>query len=689
MTYHRKFLFGLLVLGLLAACTQTPQQQLSEKVKEKIKHATVHVQTDIVNNRGGSGFFVASDKIVTNIHVLAGKPEIFVSVVGPETTYHIEGVVGFDPEHDLVILQVKPEGTPLRLGRGKINDQIFAAGYPAVKQKVTKTNNSNLRRYKQEYKGDAAGTIHKIWNEGKQLKVVSNSEDSGLSPLTSGNSGGPVVNLKGEVVGIAVTGKKEDSKTPTLGGAASTLVLKELMDKSKSVEPMSLSNWGNKPCVRAYVSYTHGENKMAEAESKKEAAVQKRLYSEASEYFDKASKLCPNYAAAHFRLGKAKLFLSEFKAAIDAFAKVIELIPDHDKAHLYIGMAWYELGKETDGQNAEKHYEEAIHAFDITVSLNNENTTSYQNKNVAKLVSQLKAALYYLRATAKFHLGELKVKERNKEKAQSLYSEVLDDFTEGIELDPDSANIFRLVPENTYGYYIQGGVELILGQSKAKQQNVEEARQHYNKGFSNFSEATKLNPDDADVYYDKVINALKPDNADTYQMRGLMKFLRGQSKTNQGEAAGARLHYQGAIKDYQEAIKRYRKAVKQDSEYIVSAYSNLGYTKYLLGKSFESEGGQENMKHAQNLYEEAIVHSNEAIQQDPKHPNSYYTQGLARSALGNYKKAIEAFDNVIEFKDNYAKAYYDRGRAKQALEQHEAAKADFEKAKELDPNVGK
>ena len=109
---------------------------------------------------GGSGFFVTSDKIVTNIHVLAGKPDFFVSGIDPKTTYQIEGVVGFDPEHDLVMLQVKSEGTPLRLSKGRIGDQIFVAGYP-----VYRDEQNQLKRG--EYKDDRSGTIHNIWNEGK------------------------------------------------------------------------------------------------------------------------------------------------------------------------------------------------------------------------------------------------------------------------------------------------------------------------------------------------------------------------------------------------------------------------------------------------------------------------------------------------------------------------------------------
>ena len=64
MTYNRKFLFGLLVLGFLLSCRQTPQQ--------RAENGTVLIvvgNTD--SNVGfGSGFFVERDKIATNIHLV-------------------------------------------------------------------------------------------------------------------------------------------------------------------------------------------------------------------------------------------------------------------------------------------------------------------------------------------------------------------------------------------------------------------------------------------------------------------------------------------------------------------------------------------------------------------------------------------------------------------------------------------
>ena len=295
-------------------------------------------------------------------------------------------------------------------------------------------------------------------------------------------------------------------------------------------------------------------------------------------------------------------------AVSDCSTAINKQSPDYpiflEKAYLYRALTKIRLGElKTDKEKAITLYNEAIN--DLTKAIRTD------------LSDELNAGLYLHRVEAYLRLGDLKATRGNTEKAQSLYSEILDDFAKAIKLDPDSAHDFKLTPHTAYNYYIQGGLELILGQSKVGQGDVEKARKFYGAATSTFNEAEKLDLDDRDVYYDKAINVLKPDDADTYQMRGVLKTLRGQSKTNGGGVAEARLNYKEAIRDYQEAIKRYGKTVEENSKYIVSTYTNMGYTKRLLGKSLESDPEQENMKYARSLYKEAEADYEKAKELDP------------------------------------------------------------------------
>ncbi len=695
MKQNSIFLLILLVLGILQSCTQSPQQ-----ITEKVRKATVGLVDD--NFGTGSGFFIAPDMIVTNIHVVAGDRD--VSVFGKDSkgtvVYNIEKVIGSDPAHDLVILQVsgKQKGTPLSLSNCQIGEPIFVAGHPkGGKYKIS------------------GGILHS--NSDTNIRL-----DAKLYP---GNSGGPVLNLKGEVVGIAIGG---DGANATLFNAIPSQILKALMSKSKSGQGHSWEEWQKEDSIHAYVYYRLGIKK--DKDSKYDKAIGD--YTKAVELYRNFADAYKNRGVARHRLGNSNRKNGNIEKARSLYEEAIEdLNKSLDGAYAFYLLAKVksDLGKlETNGKDrkvekAQKHFQDAVSDYSTAIEKQSPDypiflEKTYFHRALSKirlgdlktdkekaitlydeaindlteairidLNDELNARPYLHRAEAYFRLGDLKTTKGNTEKTHSLYSEILDNFAEAIKLDPDSADAFKLTPGTAYGYYIQGGIELLLGQSKASHGDEEKAQKHYQSAFKYYDKARKLNQDNADVYYDKAINVLKPDNADTYQMRGIMKSLSGQTNADRRDVAEARLHYQGAITDYQEAIKRYKEATKQKSELIVSAYNNLGYTKYLLGKSIALEDGQESVEHAQKLYEEAIVYSNEAIQRDRKHANSYYTQGLARSALGNYREAIGAFDKVIEFKDNYAKAYWERGLAYQKTRQHERAKADFEEAKKLDPDI--
>ena len=141
----------------------------------------------LVTSKGigsGSGFFVGESLIATNIHVVAGATSISARVVGVNTAHTIEGVAAFDAQNDIVILKVSGKGTPVPIGDSDLlqrGDIVQAIGYPSTKWKVTE------------------GTVHSILHSNKWIQMKIKTSD--------GNSGGPVLNRNGEVVGIAVSGE--------------------------------------------------------------------------------------------------------------------------------------------------------------------------------------------------------------------------------------------------------------------------------------------------------------------------------------------------------------------------------------------------------------------------------------------------------------------------------------------------
>ncbi len=137
----------------------------------------------------GSGVVVKSDgTILTNHHVIEGADKILVQMVDNKT-YEAK-VVGSDPPSDLAVLKIEAENLPfLTLGdsdRVRVGDIVLAIGNPlGIGQTVT-------------------GGI--ISAKGRQTGLSDGSSFQDFlqtdAPINRGNSGGALVSLSGELIGI-------------------------------------------------------------------------------------------------------------------------------------------------------------------------------------------------------------------------------------------------------------------------------------------------------------------------------------------------------------------------------------------------------------------------------------------------------------------------------------------------------
>ncbi len=133
----------------------------------------------------GSGFIIGSDGIVaTNYHVIDGATSGKV-ILNDATEYKIDYVLGYvkptdTSYNDLAILKINANNLPVcNLGdSSKVNvgDSVVAIGSPLGLPNVV----SN-------------GIISKVWSEGI-IQIT--------APISRGNSGGPLFNMSGEVIGI-------------------------------------------------------------------------------------------------------------------------------------------------------------------------------------------------------------------------------------------------------------------------------------------------------------------------------------------------------------------------------------------------------------------------------------------------------------------------------------------------------
>ena len=107
-------LFFVCVYGQITHAQDVP------KLAEKILAATVYLEMTDTNEKPisyGSGFFVSSTSIVTNLHVVVGTAKGTAKLVDKPKTYRIQGIIATDTKNDLALLKVTVPGIkPIRPG---------------------------------------------------------------------------------------------------------------------------------------------------------------------------------------------------------------------------------------------------------------------------------------------------------------------------------------------------------------------------------------------------------------------------------------------------------------------------------------------------------------------------------------------------------------------------------------------
>lgn len=139
----------------------------------------------------GSGFVVdKAGHIVTNYHVIEGADEIRVSFSNQDTVQ--AQLVGSDPSTDLAVLQVDTSATaltPLPLGdsdKVEVGDPVVAIGNPFG---LDRTATSGI-----------VSALQRLITAPNQYTIDHVIQTD--APINHGNSGGPLLNSRGQVIGV-------------------------------------------------------------------------------------------------------------------------------------------------------------------------------------------------------------------------------------------------------------------------------------------------------------------------------------------------------------------------------------------------------------------------------------------------------------------------------------------------------
>jgi S1-C subfamily serine protease len=154
----------------------------------------------------GSGFVVdKAGHIVTNFHVVEGGDQISVSFSNRDTV--VASLVGTDASTDLAVLEVETSSsalTPLSLGdsdKVEVGDQVVAIGNPfGLDRTATAGIVSALQR------------LIRAPNQFTIDHVIQTD-----APINKGNSGGPLLNDRGEVIGVNTQIETGDISTGNVG----------------------------------------------------------------------------------------------------------------------------------------------------------------------------------------------------------------------------------------------------------------------------------------------------------------------------------------------------------------------------------------------------------------------------------------------------------------------------------------
>ena len=174
--------------------TLSAAEVYAANVNSTVGRVTSAVTTNFCGQRttsaaAGSGFLFTDDGyILTNYHVVQGADSVTVSTY--DGTKYDAKIIGFDESNDVAVLKIDAEGlTPVVIGNSdqlNVGDSVVAIGNPLGELTFSLTS----------------GTVSALDREVTMSSGISMELIQTDCAINSGNSGGALFNMHGEVVGI-------------------------------------------------------------------------------------------------------------------------------------------------------------------------------------------------------------------------------------------------------------------------------------------------------------------------------------------------------------------------------------------------------------------------------------------------------------------------------------------------------
>lgn len=337
--------------------------------------------------------------------------------------------------------------------------------------------------------------------------------------------------------------------------------------------------------------------------------------------------------SSFMRAGYEHLKAGDYKSAVVAYKKALEINQGNSEVHNHMGIALFRQGMLAE---AIEHYSEAVR-------LNPKYSQAYYNLGNALL-------------------------------SQDKTGEAVEKLKKAIELDPGFADAFNG-----------------LGVALQKQNKLDEAAQYFKKAVALKPDFTETHKNLADLLimkgrYDeallhcRIALSINPRYAESYDsMANAMAML--------GKYSAAMQYYKMSIKlkpdyvkvycdigsmyamqkKYEEAISYYKKAAGINNNY-AEAYYNIGASLAML-----------------NQYDKALSAYGDAIKANPRYSKAYYNMANIMTIQGKLEDAVVLYNEAVNIDPAYSEARCNMGKV--LLKLNRAAKAikQFEEVLKQNP----
>ncbi len=189
----------LLTENLLEICTDDSDPLTPQEIYANIQPSVVYIEALTEDGiAAGTGIIVSEDGyIITNAHIVSGAVDAYV-ILWDETMLPVT-LVGWNRDEDLAVLKVEADNlVPATIGDSSalvVGDTAYAIGNPLGEE------------YRSTFTDGMISAVDRYLDiDGVYMSLIQTT-----TPINSGNSGGALLNDRGEVVGITTIKLASDS----------------------------------------------------------------------------------------------------------------------------------------------------------------------------------------------------------------------------------------------------------------------------------------------------------------------------------------------------------------------------------------------------------------------------------------------------------------------------------------------